>query len=133
MAQLLFIVSRAELSAYTFIRHLFSDERRDVTVMLDRRGGERRRSQGSPPTERRHMERRDCDVTSELRSPGWAVVRRVGHPATLDAIRCVEPGCQKEGVVGLNGAWLCLTHFDIRFAAMKASHARPSGASHSQP
>ena len=79
------------------------------------------------------MERRQLDVTPELQSPGWATVRRVGNPMTLDAIRCVEPGCQEEGVVGLNGAWLCLTHFDIRFAAMKASHARPSGASHSQP
>src|SRR5215470_12597775 len=128
MAQLLFIVSRAELRAYTFIRHAFAAERRDVAVILDRR-----RSLGPPPTERRHMERRHRDVTSELQSPGWAVVKRLGNPMAPDAIRCVEPGCQEEGVVGLNGAWLCLTHFDIRFAAMKASHARPSRASHSQP
>ena len=133
MAQFLFIVSRTEPKAYTYVRHVFAGERRDVTVILDRRGRERRRSQGSPPTERRHIERRQLDVTSELESPGWAAVRRVGNPMTLDAIRCVEPGCQEEGVVGLNGAWLCLTHFDVRFAATKASHARPNRASHSQP
>jgi len=39
---------------------------------------------------------------------------------TPDATRCVESGCPEEGVVGLNGAWLCLMHFDIRFTAMKA-------------
>ena len=132
MEQFLFIVSRTELKAYTYVRHVFAGEPRDVTVMLDRRECERRRSQGPPPTERRHMERRQLDVTPELQSPGWAAARRVGNPMTLDAIHCVEPGCQEEGVVGLNGAWLCLTHFDMRFAAMKASHARPSGASHSQ-
>jgi len=132
MEQFLFIVSRTELKAYTYVRHVFAGEPRDVTVMLDRRECERRRSQGPPPTERRHMERRQLDVTPELQSPGWAAARRVGNPMTLDAIHCVEPGCQEEGVVGLNGAWLCLTHFDIRFAAMKASHARPSRAPHSR-
>jgi hypothetical protein len=30
---------------------------------------------------------------------------------TPDATRCVGPNCQEEGVVGVNGAWLCLTHF----------------------
>ena len=119
MAQLLFIVSRTELRAYTIIQQVFADERRNVTVILDRRGCERRRSQGPPSAERRRIERRHRDVTSELQSSGWAVVRRVGNPVTLDAIRCVEPDCQEEGVVGLNGALLCLTHFDIRFEAMK--------------
>jgi len=45
---------------------------------------------------------------------------------TSDTTRCVEPGCQEERVVGLNGAWLCLTHFDIRFAAMQAEVGRSS-------
>ena len=58
------------------------------------------------------------DVTWELRSSGWAVVRRERNELTPDATRCVEPRCREEGVVGLNGAWLCLTHFDIRFTAI---------------
>jgi|SRR5215510_634496 len=128
MGQLLFIVSRAELRAYTVIRHAFAAESGDVAVILDRR-----RSPGPPPTERRPVERRHRDVTSELQSPGWAVVRRAGNPMALDPLRCVEPRCQEEGVVGLNGAWLCLTHFDIRFEATKASRARPGRASRAQP
>jgi hypothetical protein len=116
MADLVFIVSRTEPRTYMYIKHVFADENRDGRVILDRRGRERRRRQSLPPTERRHMERRHRDVTGELQSSGWAVVRRVGTPMTPDATRCVEPGCQEEGVVGLNGAWLCLTHFDIRFA-----------------
>ena len=120
MADLVFIVSRTEPKTYGYIKHVFADENRDVRVILDRRGRERLRRLRPLPTERRHMERRHRDVTEELQSSGWAVVRRVGNPMTPDATRCVEPGCQEEGVVGLNGAWLCLTHFDIHFAATKA-------------
>ena len=36
---------------------------------------------------------------------------------------CVEPGCNADGVVGLQGAWLCLEHFDQRLKAMKAALA----------
>jgi hypothetical protein len=120
MADLVFIVSRTEPKTYRYIQHVFADECRDVRVILDRRGHERRRSQRPLPTERRHMDRRHRDVTGELQSSGWAVVRRGGNLMTPDAVRCVEPGCREEGVVGLNGAWLCLTHFDIRFTAMRA-------------
>jgi hypothetical protein len=117
MADLVFIVSRTEPKHYLYLKHEFADESRDV--VLDRRAGERRRSQRPLPTERRHIQRRRRDVTRELQSSGWAVARRSGNPMPPDAARCVESGCQKEGVVGLNGAWLCLTHFDIRFAARK--------------
>ena len=74
------------------------------------------------------MDRRHRDVTWELQSSGWAVVRRGGNLMTPDAARCVESGCQEEGVVGLNGAWLCLTHFDIRFAARNTLLAPASSA-----
>jgi hypothetical protein len=114
MAQLLFIVSRTEPRTYMDIQRQ-CQESRYARVLLDRRGYERRRSQSPLPTERRHLERRQQDVTRELRSSGWAVVRR-----PEDVTLCVEPGCPEEGIVGLNGAWLCLTHFDIRFAAMQA-------------
>jgi hypothetical protein len=45
-------------------------------VVLDRRMGERRRSLSPPPVERRHIERRHRDITRELQSSGWALVRR---------------------------------------------------------
>ena len=128
MADLAFIVSRTAPKTYMYIKHVFADEHSDVGVILDRRGHERRRTQRPLPTERRHMERRHRDVTGELQSSGWAVVRRVGNPMIPDATRCVELGCQEEGVVGLNGAWLCLTHVDIRFAMMKARLDRASSS-----
>jgi hypothetical protein len=130
MADLVFIVSRTKPKQYLHLKHEFADESRDV--VLDRRAGERRRSQRPLPTERRHMDRRHRDVTWELQSSGWAVVWRRGNLMTPDAARCVESGCQEEGVVGLNGAWLCLTHFDIRFAARKALLA-PATSSRAAP
>jgi hypothetical protein len=130
MADLVVIVSRTDPKQNRYLTHEFADESRDV--VLDRRAGERRRSQRPLPTERRHMDRRHRDVTWELQSSGWAVVRRGGNLMTPDAARCVESGCQEEGVVGLNGAWLCLTHFDIRFAARKALLA-PASSSRAAP
>jgi hypothetical protein len=115
MPDLVFIVSRTEPKHYLYLKHEFADESNDV--VLDRRAGERRRRNQKPlPTERRYMQRRHRDVTWELQSSGWAVARRRGNPMTPDATRCVASSCQEEGVVGLNGAWLCLTHFDLRFA-----------------
>jgi hypothetical protein len=130
MADLVVIVSRTDPKQNRYLTHEFADESRDV--VLDRRAGERRRSQRPLPTERRHMDRRHRDVTWELQSSGWAVVRRGGNLMTPDAARCVESGCQEEGVVGLNGAWLCLTHFDIRFSARKALLA-PASSSRAAP
>ena len=118
MAPLFFIVSRGEPKTYTYIKHAFADGEGDARVILDRREHERRRSQTLRQTDRRHVERRHSDVTSELQSMGWAVVRCVVNSMITDATRCVAPGCQEEGLVGLNGAWLCLRHFEIRFAKM---------------
>ncbi len=124
MADVVLIVSRTEPRQYLVFKRLYADGGTDV--VLDRRMGERRGSLGPRPVERRHIDRRYRDVTGELRSSGWALVRRLRNSITSDATRCVEPGCQEEGVVGLIGAWLCLTHFDIRFAAMKAARDRAS-------
>jgi hypothetical protein len=131
MADLLFIVSRAEQRTYMYIKHVFANEERDVRVILDRRERERRRIQRLSQTDRRHIERRHRDVTWELQSTGWAVVRRIGNPMTSDTDRCVAPQCDEEGIVGLNGAWLCLTHFEIRFAAMKAAPHGQIGSNNS--
>jgi hypothetical protein len=74
MADLVFIVSRTEPKQYLYLKHVFADESKDVD--LDRRMSERRRSLRPPPLERRHIDRRHRDVTSELQSSGWALVRR---------------------------------------------------------
>ncbi len=74
MADLVFIVSRTEPKQYFYLKHEFADESRDV--VLDRRLGDRRRSLRPPLIERRHIDRRHRDVTRELQSSGWALVRR---------------------------------------------------------
>ena len=74
MADFVFIVSRTAPRQYFYLKHVYADESRDV--VLDRRGSERRRSPQRPPTERRHVERRHRDITRELQSSGWALVRR---------------------------------------------------------
>ena len=74
MADLVFIVSRTEPRQYLYLKHVFADESRDV--VLDRRMGERRRSLRPSRIERRHIDRRQRDVTRELQSSGWVLVRR---------------------------------------------------------
>ena len=73
MADSIFIVSRSEPKQYLYLKHFWADEGRDV--VLDRRIGERRRSLRPPPVEKRHIERRRRDITGELQSSGWALVR----------------------------------------------------------
>jgi len=76
MADLVLIVARTELKQHLYLKHSWADERREV--LLDRRTGERRRSLRPPPIERRRMEqRRHRDITQELQSSGWALVRLV--------------------------------------------------------
>ena len=83
MADLVFIVSRTEPKQYLYLKYVFADESKDV--VLDRRmGGERRRSLRRLPTERRHVDRRHRDITRELQSSGWALVRR---PLTYTVVR----------------------------------------------
>jgi len=79
---LIFIVSRTEPRQYLYLKHVFADESRDV--VLDRRMGERRRSLRPPPVEKRHIDRRQRDVSRELQASGWALVR---HPVTYMAGR----------------------------------------------
>ena len=75
MADLVFVVSRTEPKQYFYLKHVFADESRDV--VLDRRRGERRRGSFTPPrAERRHIDRRQRDITMELQSTGWSLVRR---------------------------------------------------------
>ena len=82
MADLVFIVSRTEPKQYLYLKHVFADESRDV--VLDRRLSERRRTLRPPPVDRRRIERRHRDITRELQSSGWALVRR---PVTYTVAR----------------------------------------------
>ena len=111
MADLVFIVSRTEPKHYLYLKHEFADESRDV--VLDRRAGERRRSQRPQPTERRHMQRRHRDVTWELQSSGgnsnhpagpWRGAEEIGRLPMPPAVSsravttkawpvCMVPGC----------------------------------------
>jgi hypothetical protein len=82
MANLVFIVSRSlPKRLYVDLKQIYVDGSRDV--VLDRRTGERRRRlMLAPPVERRHTQRRSCDITNELHLCGCALVRR---PATRTA------------------------------------------------
>ena len=66
MADLVFIVSRTEPKQYLYLKHVFADETRDVVL------------------DRRTVDRRHRDITRELQSSGWALVRR---PVTYTVVR----------------------------------------------
>ena len=74
MAGLLLIVSRMEPARYTYLKHVFGSE--TVEVILDRRLEERRQRQERAPAERRREVRRQRDITKDLQTSGWALVRR---------------------------------------------------------
>jgi hypothetical protein len=71
---LLIVVSRTDLARYTYLRFAFDSETGDV--VLDRRVGERRWRQKAVTAERRHVDRRQRDITEDLETSGWAVVSR---------------------------------------------------------
>jgi hypothetical protein len=74
MADFIFVVSRTEPKQYMHLKHAYSNE--SEHVVLDRRSGERRRSQRLRLPERRHKERRRRNIDQDLQSSGWALVRR---------------------------------------------------------
>jgi hypothetical protein len=82
VAVLLVIVARTEPSRFTYLKHVFGNA--TVDVILDRRLEERRRRQEQVPAERRREDRRQRDVTKDLQTLGWAVVRRLTMSALLD-------------------------------------------------
>ena len=74
MARLLLIVSATEPARYTYLKHVFGSETADV--ILDRRVEERRRRHERTAAERRHEDRRQWDITKDLRTYGWALAKR---------------------------------------------------------
>jgi len=73
MGRLLLVVSRKEPERYAYLQHILGSETVDVT--LDRRVEERRGRQTPVVVERRRAERRQRDITDDLQTLGWAVVR----------------------------------------------------------
>lgn len=81
MAGVMIIVSREEPSRCTYFRHVFGSEivlgSEAVDVFLDRRVGQRRQpNHARAEAERRRADRRRCGVGWDLRTLGWALVRR---------------------------------------------------------
>ena len=74
VARLLLIVSATEPARYTYLKHIFGSETADV--ILDRRVEERRQLVKRVVPERRRGDRRERDLTKDLQTFGWALVRR---------------------------------------------------------
>jgi hypothetical protein len=79
MARLFIIVSRVEPERRTYLRHVFGNG--TVDVILDRRLEARRQRQELVPAERRLEDRRQRDITKDLQTFGWAVVRSPSTPS----------------------------------------------------
>src|SRR5262245_37888444 len=76
MAQLVFIVSRQRPRLRDYLQREFAGNA-EVTVIVDRRLGERRRlDRGSRSPNRRNASRRQEQIDERLRSMGWAIVWR---------------------------------------------------------
>ena len=73
-ARLLLIVSRMDLARYTYLKLVLDSGTADV--ILDRRAGERRWRLKRVSAERRRDDRRQRDVTEDLRTSGWTLVSR---------------------------------------------------------
>lgn len=78
MAQHLFIVSRQAPDLFAYLAREFSSEP-DVTVIVDRRQGERRRgterSTAERPDRRQADRRLEAEIVSALSTLGYAFVR----------------------------------------------------------
>ncbi len=74
VGRLLVIVSRAAPGRFTYLKHLYASE--TVEVIVDRRVRERRQRHQLTVSERRWQGRRRREVTEELDSFGWTLVRR---------------------------------------------------------
>jgi hypothetical protein len=75
MAQLVFIVSRHRPRLRDYLQREFAGNV-EVTVIVDRRLGERRLDSGARNPDRRRVSRRQEQIDERLRSMGWAIVWR---------------------------------------------------------
>ena len=73
VARLLLIVSRTEPARYTYLKHVFAND--IIDVIFDRRVIGRRQRQEPVAADKRRGDRRERDITKDLRTSGWALVR----------------------------------------------------------
>jgi hypothetical protein len=74
MAHLLVIVARAQPTRYDYLRHVYGGQ--VVDVIMDRRMDVRRDRRAAVAVDRRRSERRRRDVSGDLETLGWTLVRR---------------------------------------------------------
>ena len=74
VGRLLLIVSRDAPGRFAYLKHIYGSE--TVEVIIDRRVGERRRHHQLAVNEQRWATRRHRDVTEEMDTFGWSLVRR---------------------------------------------------------
>ena len=74
MAAFLIVVSRKQPALYTYLTQVFGRDSGDL--ILDRRIAERRQRQDRTAADRRRGDRRQRDITTDLQTFGWALVRR---------------------------------------------------------
>ena len=75
MPQHLFIVDRHQPDLFSYLAREFSAEP-DVTVIIDRRQGERRARRQVAPSDRRQTDRRlKAEIAGQLSTLGYAFVR----------------------------------------------------------
>jgi len=79
----LFVIAQHDRERLDFVRRLFG-RGPEVEVVLDRRDRERRGRPAPESIERRHQDRRQHDVSGDLRAVGWAYVRRARHYGQIE-------------------------------------------------
>ena len=87
MAQLVFIVSRHRPKLREYLQREFAGNA-EVTIIVDRRLGERRLDRGPRSPDRRRVSRRQEQIDERLRAMGWAIVW--GDDATAVCVQSEE-------------------------------------------
>jgi len=73
MSRLLLVVAREEPRRYAYFKHTYSGD--TVDVIVDRRVTDRRRGERPVSSDRRQENRRRRDLSTDLQTFGWALVR----------------------------------------------------------
>jgi hypothetical protein len=74
--RILFVVASGRGDLVDLLQRQFADVADAVEIVSDRRAGERRRRPTPVDNDRRVTDRRQRDVQADLRTIGWALVRR---------------------------------------------------------
>ena len=79
------IIVAPELEAFRDVLQRLEEIGGRAEIVLDRRQGERRRSESTPPEEEhRQSDRRALDITEPIRGGGWVLIRADQRPLPRD-------------------------------------------------